>query len=60
MVKNPFFEGGFAHGARFAKAVSADKVITKEIGPNAKANLESFNIEIEITNKKLEDILKEK
>jgi len=58
MVKNPFFEEGFAHGARFAKAISADKVITREIGPNAKANLESFNIEIELTDKKLESILK--
>lgn len=57
-VKNPFFEEGFAHGARFAKAISADKVITREIGPNAKANLESFNIEIELTDKKLESILK--
>jgi len=58
MVKNPFFEEGLAHGARFAKAISADKVITREIGPNAKANLESFNIEIELTDKKLESILK--
>ncbi|TET84853.1 MAG: cation diffusion facilitator family transporter [Candidatus Nealsonbacteria bacterium] len=58
MVKNPFFEEGFAHGARFAKAISADKVTTREIGPNAKANLESFNIEIELTDKKLESILK--
>ena len=58
-VKNPFFEESFARGARFAKSVSADKVITREIGPNAKANLESFNIVVELTGKKIEEILKE-
>ncbi|MBA7636713.1 Ferrous-iron efflux pump FieF [subsurface metagenome] len=59
VIKNPFFREGVAHGARFVKAVSADKVIARKIGPNAKVNLESFNIEIELTNKKLKDLIKE-
>lgn len=62
IVKNPYFEKDTPHGARFVKAVLADKVLTKNIGTNAKENLESFGIEIEIIpeNKKLEDIFKEK
>jgi len=59
IVKNPFFEKESPHGARFVKAVSADKILTKNIGPNAKKNLETFAIEIEIISKekKLEDII---
>jgi len=58
IVKNPYFEKDIPHGARFVKAVSADKILTKNIGPNAKKNLESFAIEVEIIpeNKKLSDI----
>ena len=61
IVKNPYFEKDTPHGARFVKAVSADKILTKNIGPNAKKNLESFSIEVEIIpeNKKLSDILKD-
>jgi cation diffusion facilitator family transporter len=61
VVKNPYFEKDTPHGARFVKAVSADKIFTRNIGPNAKKNLESFEIEIEIIpkNKKIENILKE-
>jgi predicted Fe-Mo cluster-binding NifX family protein len=58
IIENPFFEKNAPHGARFIKAVSADKIVTKEIGPNARANLESFNIEIELTDKSLDNILK--
>lgn len=60
IVKNPYFQKDAPHGARFVKAVSADKVLTKNIGPNAKKNLENFNIEIEIIpeNKKIEEVLK--
>lgn len=60
-IQNPYFEKGFAHGVKFAKAVSADIIITKEISPNAKARLESFNIEINLVgkDKKLEDVLRE-
>lgn len=47
-IKNPYFEKNFPHGARFAKAVRADKVLTQQIGPNARQNLENFGIEVEI------------
>ena len=59
IVKNPYFESGTGHGFKFAKAVSADKVITRQIGTNAKRNLEAYNIELEISaqDKKLKDIL---
>jgi len=61
VVKNPYFEKNSAHGARFAKAVRADKVLTKQIGDNAKQNLENFGIGVEIvpSKKKIDDILKE-
>lgn len=61
IVKNPYFEKGTPHGARFVKAVSADKVLTKNIGPNAKKNLESFEVEIGIIpkEKNLQELLKD-
>jgi len=52
-VKNPYFEaGGPAHGAKFIKSVSADKVMVKYIGENAKINLENLGIEVEIIDEK--------
>ena len=48
IIKNPYFEKNSPHGARFAKAVRADKVLTQQIGPNARQNLENFGIEVEI------------
>jgi len=48
VIKNPYFEQGSPHGARFAKAVRADKVLAQQIGDNAKQNLENFGIEVEI------------
>jgi cation diffusion facilitator family transporter len=61
VIKNPYFEESSPHGARFAKAVRADKVLTKQIGENAKQNLENFAIEVEIisSKKELDDILEE-
>ncbi|MBA7702814.1 Ferrous-iron efflux pump FieF [subsurface metagenome] len=58
-IKNPYFEVETGHGFKFTKAISADKVITRQIGANAKRNLEAYNIELEISaqDKKLEDIL---
>lgn len=58
-IKNPYFEAGTGHGFKFTKAISADKVITRQIGANAKRNLEAYNIELEISaqDKKLKDIL---
>jgi len=48
IIKNPYFEQNSPHGARFVKAVRADKVLTKQIGDNAKQNLENFGIKVEI------------
>jgi len=61
ILKNPYFEKDSPHGARFAKAVRADEIITCQIGPNAKQNLENFGIEVKIVplEKKLNDILEE-
>ncbi len=58
-IKNPYFEQGFPHGARFSKAVRADKVLTAQIGENAKQNLENFGIKVEIIplQKSPEDVL---
>jgi len=50
VIKNPYVGGKSFHGARFAKAIRADKVITKNIGENAKQNLENFGIEIQKSN----------
>ncbi len=45
IFKNPYFETQAPHGARFAKAIRADKIIAHQIGPNAKQSLENFGIE---------------
>lgn len=60
IVKNPFFDSDSPHGARFIKAVSADRILTKCIGANARENLESFNVRVETIpkDKSLDDILK--
>lgn len=59
IVKNPFLEKGSPHGARFVKAVSADRILTKSIGANAKKNLETFNIAVKILaqDEELEGVL---
>lgn len=57
--KNPYFAPeGMGHGTKFIKSVSADKVITKHLGENARRNLKALDIEIEIVEpeKKLEDL----
>ena len=61
MVKNPYFEKETPHGVRFTKAVRTDKVLTRQIGSNAKQNLENFGIEIEMISpdKSLNEILEE-
>lgn len=48
IVLNPFWTNDSSRSARFVKAAKADKVITNEIGPGAKENLEASGIEIEI------------
>jgi len=59
IIKNPYFEKKSPHGARFAKAIRADKIITCQIGPNARQNLENFGIEIEIIppDKEIDELL---
>lgn len=59
-IKNPYFKKDSPKGSRFAKAIRADKIITFQIGDNAKQSLENFSIEVEKINsqKKLEDIIK--
>ena len=61
IIKNIYFKKTSPHGARFAKAVRADKVFTYQIGKNAKKNLENFGIEIEIipSEKKIKDLISE-
>ncbi len=61
MVKNPYLENSHYHGARFAKAVSANRVLTCQIGDNAKNNLESFGIKVEIISagRKLAEVVEE-
>lgn len=59
-VKNKFYEGGAGHGVKFAKAISADKVLADHIGENAQRNLKASNIESEIISKeKLDKIIKD-
>jgi cation diffusion facilitator family transporter len=59
IIKNPYCQNGSPHGARFVKAIRADKILTRTIGENAKQNLENFNIEVEIISpeKNLEQII---
>ncbi len=61
IIKNPYFEENSPHGARFVKAVRADRIFVYQIGENAKQNLNNFGIEVEIIpqNKKIENILEE-
>ena len=61
IVKNPYFEKETPHGVRFAKGVRTDKVLTRQIGSNAKQNLENSGIEIEMmsSHKNLNEILEE-
>ncbi|HHD92606.1 MAG TPA: cation diffusion facilitator family transporter [Candidatus Portnoybacteria bacterium] len=56
---NPYFGKGSPHGARFAKAIRADKIFVRQIGENAKKSLENFGIEVETIPLKenIDDIL---
>jgi len=59
ILRNPYFEKDSPHGARFTKAVRADKVFVRQIGDNARQNLDNFGVEVEIIppEKKLEDVI---
>ena len=59
IIRNPYWkkdEG--AHGIKFLKSVSADKILTKQIGDNALQNLKALGIEVKIIEKdaKLNDL----
>jgi cation diffusion facilitator family transporter len=58
-MENPYFQENSPHGARFIKAVRGDKIFTPQIGPNARQNLNSFGIEVEVIpeDKKVDDVL---
>ncbi len=58
-ITNPYFQDNSPHGARFIKAIRGDKIFTPQIGPNARQNLDSFGIEVEIVSKDrtIDDVL---
>ncbi len=47
-MKNPYWSPQGGHGVKFAKAIQADKVVTRHLGENAKANLKTADIKYEI------------
>ena len=51
IIKNPYFVAGKGYGIKFVKLIKADKVITTEIGAEARKNLQRMGIEVEIKNK---------
>lgn len=57
-VQNRYWLPDSGRGFKFARAASADKVITKKIGKNAKNNLIANNIELKMIKKdiKLKDL----
>jgi len=60
-IKNKFYEGGAGHGVKFAKAISADEVLTTHIGENAQNNLKAAGIKFAIrTKEEIERLLKDK
>lgn len=46
IIKNPYYKIGRGHGVRFARAVQADEVKTKNIGKNAKDALKKLKIKL--------------
>ena len=54
IVKNPYFTAGVGHGIRFIKTIKADKIVTVEIGENARKKLREMGVAVEI-RKELED-----
>jgi predicted Fe-Mo cluster-binding NifX family protein len=59
IVKNPYWSEEAGHGFKFARAISADKVIARHIGQNAQQNMKAYGIEFKIIekDKKLEEIV---
>ena len=59
IVENPYFSEEAGRGVRFAKSVSADRVIVRHISERARGNLGREGIEIEMADsgERLDDIL---
>jgi len=51
IVKNPYFVTGKGYGTKFAKLMEADKIITTEIGAEARKKLQEMGVEVEIKDK---------
>lgn len=51
IIKNPYFVTGKGYGTKFVKLIKADKIITTEIGTEARKNLQRMGVEVEIKNK---------
>ena len=58
-IKNPYFITGRGHGIRFVKSIKADRIITQEIGQNARNRLAEMKIELKIvpSETKIEEVL---
>ena len=50
IIKNPYFVIGRGYGMKFAKLVKADKIITTEIGAEARKKLQEMGVVVEIKN----------
>ena len=50
IIKNPYFVTGKGYGIKFAKLVKTDKIITTEIGTDAKKKLQEMGVVVEIRN----------
>lgn len=48
MVKNPHFALGRGHGMMFVREIQPDRVITRDIGENARKELEGSGVKVEI------------
>ena len=48
IIKNPYFVTGKGYGTKFAKLMEADRIITTEIGAEARKKLQKMGVEIEI------------
>ncbi len=60
VIENPYFKKEAPYGTRFAKAIRADKVFTKQIGENARKSLENWGLDTELIPQEmdLENLLK--
>lgn len=55
ILENSYFKKETPHGNRFIKAVRADRLISLQVGDNAKESLSQFGIDVEITKEESVD-----